>query len=528
MAVEVWNMEAELAPGLWRVFAGESTRWFVCAGPPAEARAWVGGAVREARAVGAEGVQVEGLVVPRCEGGLLEAALTALGALSAAQTAAVVAGCAAALEAAPEPPVGKERGRLGAFALDSAARVRLVPGLLADAEPGAEAQAVGELAFRAAAGMSWAEAGVPAAGLPGGLPTALAALIDELLVGGCSNAAGRLDLAEVSAALLACPEPGPLPFIAAEPGIDVGAAATAGLRLDPGLVGRLAPDADAPAGGAVGALRAAHAAGGTGARAERGSRRTSRGAGTVAGRDADRGDDGQRNGRRTGVRTRGGDGGTAALRHRARRGRKGSRIRVAEDRGRSGVRMRGAAAGRRRLPAWLTPRALGLAVASSAVLGGAALLVPGLVAGERTPEPAAAHRPQTTGASGAAADPAGGRTAVADRGSPEAAFAALTAARASAFETGDAEALRALTAEGSPARTAEEGADARRFAGSRVRIEVGSPKVERAAGDQAVVTATMAVSVERDGARRDYGSQRVRTQLRYAGGTWRVYAVERA
>ena len=110
---------------------------------------------------------------------------------------------------------------------------------------------------------------------------------------------------------------------------------------------------------------------------------------------------------------------------------------------------------------------------------------------------------------------------------PQEAFRALTAARAAALERGDTEALRALTAAGSPARRAESEDSAQSFRGRDVSLEVERVETVRADAQTATVRARVRTSVSGSAGRLDYGQAEMLAELRRERGRWVVHSVTR-
>ncbi|WP_101650360.1 hypothetical protein [Brevibacterium ihuae] len=508
-----WLIEAEISPGIRRVVRGGRAAWFLTDGS-ALAEAAAGGApgAEVAEALDDTGSPVPGVVVPRMPGGLLEVVLRRHGGLTSAQTIGVLLACCDALSVAPVAPEGRIRMHRSAFAQDAEGEVRLIPCVTVSEGEADPQRELGELAYLCLTGRTWEETGIPVRDLRPAPADALAAIVIDLLESACP---GPLDAHGLPAALgvrlALAGEAAPVPFIPSEPEVPLGDAVTARIRLDAGFTDRLAAGAG-------------------------------RGDGSPRG---DRDDAPARMRRTTGaVRSRGGarrremrqqersspriDGAVGRLRSALRGGTESAR--TAQGRG-AGARSWSETA--RTLARRMPRRVVAAGLAVSAVILGVALLAsaqreadPRVDAASSESPPATTDAPARTNppaTTNSPTDPAAGLT---DDEDPAGAFRALTDAREQAYETGDAQALEALTVPGSPAAAADAPVDLDAFAGREVRIEVepiGAPEI---AGTEAVLTVRMTTTVERSGGPpEDYGTQRIRVVLRFGERGWQVYAI---
>lgn len=569
-----WHIEAEVAPGIDRIRAGEETAWFL----PDES-ALAESAVREARggsgspvvaATGPDGRSVRGVSVPRMEGGLLVDVLRACGGLTSGQTIGVLRECLAALAEAPAAPPGRIRLHRELFALDTGGTIRTIPCHTVPAgavEPQVE---LGEIGYLCLTGRTWTEAATPVRDLRHAPSEPLAAIVIELL-----ENATELDLdvhglpGPLPARLSAAGAPEPFPFLPAEAAVPVSDSVTAQIRIDAGYVDRLAAAAAARTArsrtgrgdGAGGEDRGAGGpdAGGPDAGGARSRRRTGTAAEAASAGGAATGQDSAPSGvgrlrRAAGRGGKAGRSGTGGL------GKDGGRGRGPGRRTTRGRQARAGAAGpRERIAAILDRvrrlgwRPLAAVGALLAVVIGILVLVPALGPEQRTatgpsapPRPAASSAPSTPAGPATTEAPApdssdpptapprtappgsAGATApeLLDREDPFAAFRALTEARAAAHESGDTAALTALTVPGSPAARADARALVEASTGGTVTIAlelIGEPESD---GETARFAARMhTTATAPDGTAEDYGTVRIRVELRYGADGWRVYRI---
>ncbi|GAA4388578.1 hypothetical protein AB0I45_06605 [Brevibacterium sp. NPDC049920] len=571
-----WHVEAEVAPGIARIRAGEDTAWFL-PGEPAAAEAILqearGGAtgIRHITVLGPGGDEATGVRVPRFAGGLLVDVLRSCGGLSSAQTIGVLQECLTALAETPAAPPGRTRLHRHVFALDAEGAIRTVPCHTAAAgavEPQVE---LGEIGYLCLTGRTWTEAAIPVRSLRHAPAEPLAVIVIELL-----EAAAELDLdihglpRSLSARLAAAGDAEPFPFLPAEAAVPVADAVTAQIRIDAGYAERLAAAANGrgargrtgpadggvaddpgaaedtgtaePTRGGAGSARRARSAAGSGgvgsagtvqAPAPSGVGRLRRAAGRrgATGRDGNAGRDGSTRRRRAQHRS------TAGNRRSGRPRRWPGHFGALAP----GERLARVAARLRRLGL----RPLAAIGAMLAVVIGVLVLLPALQTEQRTTAgPSAAPGPTASGPSGsagaeaatpessppAASAPPGSATTAApelfDRDDPFTAFRVLTEARAAAYEAGDAEALSTLTVPGSPAARADARAPVEEHSGTRVTIMLellGEPEAD---GDSARLAVRMHTTTSApDGTAEDHGRVSIRVELRYGADGWRVYRI---
>lgn len=226
-----WVVETEIDGELARVRAGELTRWFVRDGPvpgnsgttvcESEASAWPHAAV--ARVDGRPG-----LLVPRCEGGLLVDALRRRGGMDASLALGVLDEALEVLEDAPAAPQGASRTSMRGFAVDGSGDIVVLPGRLRDAASRTDSAELGELLHLALTGRTWEETGLPLALTAPEVPVAVTSLVTDLLEGDDGDV-DRTRLRVRIAALGPSRERG---FLPAEPGVPDDAAPTGTLGSD--------------------------------------------------------------------------------------------------------------------------------------------------------------------------------------------------------------------------------------------------------------------------------------------------------
>ena len=163
---------------------------------------------------------------------------------------------------------------------------------------------------------------------------------------------------------------------------------------------------------------------------------------------------------------------------------------------------------------------IGAAAAVVLSLTGIALLIGLSDPGRQAAAPVSArHSPPGT----AVTDTAAAATA-SEPDDPKDAFAALTRRREQAYHLGDAAALAELTVAGSPAAAADGAADVEAFEGSDISIDIESAEIAKQGPDRAMLAVATRTQVrEPDGSGHDYGSVRMRVELRRDNGSWRVY-----
>ncbi len=555
MAEQTWRTVAEVAPGIRRISTGQRTAWFLPEGDVADiTHRWPGigtaeltggqvscdpAAVPEAEGTSAGGVasvdghladvlgqprqaDASGLIVPRFHGGLLIDALRAYAGLTLGQTLAVLGACLEALSVAPAPSSGRLRCHRRAFGVDAAGAIHLVPGHTVPVESvPSEAVEFGQLAYLCLTGLTWEEHGVPVRDLVPAVPEPLAGIIIQLLE--AEPGSGPPLGPDLLASLAAIGQPEQIPFVPVEAEVSVSEAVTAQLRVDASVASALTDryehsrprsaagredetrrDDDSPRRSGIGRLRAAagHSARDRLHRCRRDS--TSRPA--AQGRT-----------HRQTPRTQQGRSAAARARGTAARAR-GAATRA------SSTESRLSSTGSRafRLPRLPLNRVtlIGAAAALLLSLSGIALLTGLIDPGSQAAAPVSArHSPP-----GSAATDAAAAATASGPDDPKDAFAALTRRREQAYHLGDATALAELTVAGSPAAAADGAAEVEAFEGSDISIDIESAEITQQGPDRALLAVATRTQVrEPDGSGRDYGSMRMRVELRRENGSWRVY-----
>lgn len=175
-----WIVEEQIDPDLFRVRCGERTRWFALVDSDAvgegETTVWphVRGECVEGRT---------GLLVARCEGGLLEEALRRRGGMPASHALGVIDEVLELLETAPAAPAGASRTAIRSFAVERNGNVTLVPGRFRTAAARSDSAELGELLHLALTGSTWEETGLPLSDAAPEVPATVAALVTDLLEG---------------------------------------------------------------------------------------------------------------------------------------------------------------------------------------------------------------------------------------------------------------------------------------------------------------------------------------------------------
>ena len=555
MAEQTWHTVAEVAPGIRRISTGQRTAWFLPEGDVADiTHRWPGigtaeltggqvscdpAAVPEAEGTSAGGVasvdghladvlgqprqaDASGLIVPRFHGGLLVDALRAYAGLTLGQTLAVLGACLEALSVAPAPSSGRLRCHRRAFGVDAAGAINLVPGHTVPAESvPSEAVEFGQLAYLCLTGLTWEEHGVPVPDLVPAVPEPLAGIIIQLLE--AEPGSGPPLGPDLLASLAAIGQPEQIPFVPVEAEVSVSEAVTAQLRVDASVAsaltdryehsrprsadrreGQTRRDDDGPRRGGIGRLRAAA---GHSARDRLHRRRRDSTSRPAAQRRTHRQTPRTQQGRSAAARARG-----AAARARGAATRSSSTESRLSSTGSRAFRLP-------RLPLnWVT--LIGAAAALLLSLSGIALLTGLIDPGSQAAAPVSArHSPPGTAATDAAA-----ATTASGPDDPKDAFAALTRRREQAYHLGDATALAELTVAGSPAAAADGAAEVEAFEGSDISIDIESAEITQQGPDRALLAVATRTQVrEPDGSSRDYGSMRMRVELRRENGSWRVY-----
>ena len=238
-----WSDEVRIDDGIIRVRSGETVRWFIV--PDAS------GATAEEEAALFPSTTVEvidgdrGLLVPRCEGGLLDRALRERGGLAPALALGLLDEVVELLLSTP--PAGERASRVTprAFAFDARGAVTLLPGRTRDAAARTDAAELGEILHLALTGRTWEETGLPVGLTAPEDPVAVAALVTELL----EDSVGALDLDALRVRIAALGPERDRGFRPAEPGVDEDSAPTATLGADlvRELRGAGRPETEAPA-----------------------------------------------------------------------------------------------------------------------------------------------------------------------------------------------------------------------------------------------------------------------------------------
>lgn len=485
---ESWIEETRISDVLWRVVKGDRERWFVCDGRDDVAGQWTTGRPREVTVRTRDGHAATGLLVTRCEGGRIADLLWHRGALSLAQTLAVLHDTVIALANMPAAPPGSSRVSPYTLGIDGGGQVAGIAGMFVDGEQGMDdATALARLAHALLTGDPDTELGAPPTALAPDMTERLAVLLDDLARGTVARGSG--DCLDLQALLLRIDECGVqdrVTFYPAEPGVDIAAAATADL---PAVAGNVAV-ADLRA--QLRTPRGGRGAAGDGKQARAGQRGT--------GRRSGRGVSGEReNGPGPSRRDQSG---------RRRRDSRGTTSRT----------------GWLRIARRMAPlRFVAFSAAVVCLLTGAALVVPALGGGtgrsdEKTVEP-------NDPGSSSPHEYSRQARALRDAKDPAGAWLELTRQREVAYETADAMLLRGLSAAGSPAARAEDLDSIAEFKGKDVSLKLADVVVERLSGTRAAVTSRLSTSVSSAGGTVDYGTQRLLAELVYESSGWLVHKV---
>ncbi|SMY13135.1 hypothetical protein [Brevibacterium jeotgali] len=212
-----WTVEEQIDPTLFRVRRNGQTRWFAVVESDAvgesESRVWthVRGACVEGRG---------GLLVARCEGGLLEGALRRRGGMSAALALGVLDEVLELLETAPVAPRGVSRAAIRSFAVERGGGVALIPGRFREGAKRSDAAELGELLHLSLTGSTWEETALPLAETAPDVPTAVSALVSDLLEGEILTRSGeRVDFVDLRARIARLGPSRARGFLPAEPGV---------------------------------------------------------------------------------------------------------------------------------------------------------------------------------------------------------------------------------------------------------------------------------------------------------------------
>ena len=212
-----WAVEEQIDPTLFRVRRDGQTRWFAVVESDAvgesESRVW-----RHVRGASVEGRG--GLLIARCEGGLLEGALRRRGGMSAALALGVLDEVLELLETAPVPPPGASRAAIRSFAVERGGGVALVPGRFREGAKRSDSAELGELLHLSLTGSTWEETGLPLAETAPDVPTSVSALVTDLLEGEMrTRAEERVDLVDLRARIARLGPSRDRGFLPAEPGV---------------------------------------------------------------------------------------------------------------------------------------------------------------------------------------------------------------------------------------------------------------------------------------------------------------------
>lgn len=152
-----WTHEAAIDDGIIRVRADRSTRWFITPDQPGtdvaeELHGFPSAAAGRVH-------DREGLLVPRCAGGLLDPALRVRGGMAPPLALGLLDEALELLTAAPAAPPGTSRVTRRALALDADGAVVLLPGRLRAAAARTDSAELGEILHLALTGRTWEEIG---------------------------------------------------------------------------------------------------------------------------------------------------------------------------------------------------------------------------------------------------------------------------------------------------------------------------------------------------------------------------------
>src|SRR5690625_4447384 len=175
-----WVVEETIDPHLLRVRSGVRTRWFalVDSDEVGEHEATVWHDVRGASVAGRGG-----LLVDRCEGGLLEAALRRRGGMPAPQALGVLDETLGLLDGSPAAPAGASRVAIRSVAVQRNGDLALIPARFRTGALRTDAAELGELLHLALTGSMWEETGLPLSETAPEVPAPVAALVTDLLDG---------------------------------------------------------------------------------------------------------------------------------------------------------------------------------------------------------------------------------------------------------------------------------------------------------------------------------------------------------
>lgn len=221
-----WTHEAAIDDGIIRVRADRSTRWFITPDQPGtdvaeELHGFPSAAAGRVH-------DREGLLVPRCAGGLLDPALRVRGGMAPPLALGLLDEALELLTAAPAAPPGTSRVTRRALALDADGAVVLLPGRLRAAAARTDSAELGEILHLALTGRTWEETGVPLELTAPEVPSDVARLVTDLL----EDTAGHMEPHSIRARICALGPSRDRGFLPAEPGVSEDAAPTATLGGD--------------------------------------------------------------------------------------------------------------------------------------------------------------------------------------------------------------------------------------------------------------------------------------------------------
>ena len=243
---EQWHIEGRIDPALLRVRCGERTRWFALVGSDevgeSESQTWPD--VRGA-CVGGHA----GLLVARCEGGLLEQGLRRRGGMPASWALGVLDEVLELLEAAPAAPPGLTRAAIRCFGVDRRGAVVLIPGRFGHRAERSDTAELGELLHLALTGVTWEETGLPLRETAPDVPDTVSALVTDLLDGSVvvDSTGRRAGLVELRGRIATLGPSRDRGFLPAEPGVREEDAPTGTLSPDVVVALRGSPRSSIPA-----------------------------------------------------------------------------------------------------------------------------------------------------------------------------------------------------------------------------------------------------------------------------------------
>src|SRR5699024_3585791 len=175
-----------------------------------------------------------GLLVDRCEGGLLEAALRRRGGMPAPQALGVLDETLGLLDGSPAAPAGASRVAIRSVAVQRNGDLALIPARFRTGALRTDAAELGELLHLALTGSMWEETGLPLSETAPEVPAPVAALVTDLL-DGTALTGGAVDRDGVAAMRARLARLGPTRgrgFLPAGAGVPAAAAPTGTRRPD--------------------------------------------------------------------------------------------------------------------------------------------------------------------------------------------------------------------------------------------------------------------------------------------------------